>query len=129
MEDSIPQLKQNLPKVEIEELESGKYHINLHIVTGRKPSSPRAGDLLLDESRQEMTQEKYEAMTRGKVANANHWSRMEGESSLAKMLDGLDLLPGSPQYEQPPELKMPMKGTKVRGVVKIKEVESVGRSG
>jgi len=88
IEDEIPQLKNNLPKVEVEELKSGIYHINLHIVTGRKPATPRAGDLLADGSRQEMTDMKYEAMQRRVTSVANQWTRMENEASLEKMMDG-----------------------------------------
>jgi hypothetical protein len=87
-ENQIPQLRDSLPEVEIDALKSGLYHINLHIVTGRKPAMPRAGDLLLDGSRQEMTDSKYEEMQRRSASLANQWIRMENENSLGKMMDG-----------------------------------------
>jgi hypothetical protein len=58
------QLLKELPKVEMAELESGSYYLNLHIVTGRTPAYPRPGDLLGDGTRQDMTASKYGAMAR-----------------------------------------------------------------
>ena len=37
MEQEIPLLRKELPKVEQDALSSGFYYFNLHIVTGRKP--------------------------------------------------------------------------------------------
>jgi hypothetical protein len=73
----LEQLLQTLPKLELEALESGTYFLNLHIVTGRKPRQPRLGDLLLDGSRQEMTESMYDAMARhGNVKEQrNQWER------------------------------------------------------
>jgi hypothetical protein len=73
----LEQLLQTLPKLELEALESGTYFLNLHIVTGRKPRQPRLGDLLLDGSRQEMTESMYDAMARhGDVKEQrNQWER------------------------------------------------------
>jgi hypothetical protein len=56
------------------ELESGSYYMNLHIVTGRKPHSPRPGDLLQDGTRQDMTASKYDAMARND-AKFSQWKR------------------------------------------------------
>jgi hypothetical protein len=61
---TMDQLLKELPKVEMVELESGSYYLNLHIVTGRKPAYPRPGDLLGDGTRQDMTASKYDAMAR-----------------------------------------------------------------
>ena len=60
----MPKLRDELPKVEMSELESGSYFLNLHVVTGRKPAYPRPGDLLADGTRQDMTASKYDAMAR-----------------------------------------------------------------
>ncbi len=60
----MPQLRDELPEVEIAELENGSYFLNVHIVTGRKPALPRPGDLLKDGTRQYMTASKYDAMAR-----------------------------------------------------------------
>jgi hypothetical protein len=73
----LEQLLQTLPKLELEALESGTYFLNLHIVTSRKPRQPRLGDLLLDGSRQEMTESMYDAMARhGDIKEQrNQWER------------------------------------------------------
>jgi hypothetical protein len=72
---TLLQLKDALPQVEVHEIESGAYYLNLHIVTGRKPQSLRAGDLLPDGSRQEMTEWKYNAMARFADSTSNKWTR------------------------------------------------------
>ena len=40
LEDEVPKLKQELPKPELEAIESGNYHINIHVVNARKPHYP-----------------------------------------------------------------------------------------
>ncbi|APA08227.1 predicted protein [Sclerotinia sclerotiorum 1980 UF-70] len=71
-------LRERLLPVEIEEIESGNYYLTLHIVTARKPRSPRAGDLLMDGTRQEMTDIKYDQMARGnELKNQAGWKRFE----------------------------------------------------
>ena len=57
-ETNVTQLKEGLPEIEIEAIDSGLYYINLHIITGRKPLNHRLGDLLPDGTRQEMTDSK-----------------------------------------------------------------------
>ncbi|KAF4635743.1 hypothetical protein G7Y89_g2346 [Cudoniella acicularis] len=57
-------LKAGLPALEIEEIKSGLYHLNLHIVTGRKLPKPYTGDLLADGTRQEMSPPTYDAIAR-----------------------------------------------------------------
>ncbi|KAH8598104.1 hypothetical protein B0O99DRAFT_54545 [Bisporella sp. PMI_857] len=93
LEDSIPELKEVLPSIEVDEISSGKYYVNLYIVTGRKPLEPRAGHLLLDGSRQEMTESKYSAMARAFDGHdkSNHWQRLSSQTDLAKMMDGLSI--------------------------------------
>jgi hypothetical protein len=70
-------LKAELPKVEPNDLFSGEYHLNFHIVTGRKPSTPRTGDLLANGSRNEMTPFTYEAMARDNNYRAPQWKRCD----------------------------------------------------
>jgi len=92
LEDEIPKLSITLPKLEIEKIESGDYYLNLHIVTGRKPQNPRAGDLLLDGSRQEMTQSTYDAMARFSTLKGNQWTRyqrMDLETQMSTLIDNL----------------------------------------
>ncbi|KAH8683167.1 hypothetical protein BGZ60DRAFT_524506 [Tricladium varicosporioides] len=76
LEDSIPKLKAELPEVELEEIESGKYHLNLYIVTGRKPPKLRTGDLLSDGLREEMSESKYFAMARSTDTRSIQWKRL-----------------------------------------------------
>ncbi|KAK2628449.1 hypothetical protein QTJ16_001552 [Diplocarpon rosae] len=75
LENFIPKLFDELPAVEIAEIESGAYFMNLHVVTGRKPHEPRPGDLLVDGSRQEMTASKYDAMARHNDSKSSQWKR------------------------------------------------------
>jgi hypothetical protein len=60
----MDQLLKELSKVEMAELKSGSYYLNLHIVTGRKPVYPWPGNLLGDGTHQDMTASKYDAMAR-----------------------------------------------------------------
>jgi len=69
------QLKAELPSPELDEIASGKYYFNLHIVTGRKPPHPRPGDLLGNGTRQEMTASTYNAMARLNDAKSSQWKR------------------------------------------------------
>lgn len=55
-------------------MESGKYFLNLHIVTGRKPLQPRPGDLLIDGTRQGMD-DPYADMSHYPLTRATHWER------------------------------------------------------
>ncbi|TAQ88271.1 hypothetical protein B7494_g3368, partial [Chlorociboria aeruginascens] len=87
LENSIPTLLEFLPKVEESDLESGKFFLNLHIVTGRKPPFPRAGDLLLNGTRQEMTDSKYDVMTRFKDKPSNNWQRFLSLPSETNFID------------------------------------------
>ncbi|CAG8962129.1 hypothetical protein HYFRA_00005173, partial [Hymenoscyphus fraxineus] len=73
LEDSIPKLRAELPRVEMDEFESGAYYLNLHIVTGRKPQLPRTGDLLKDGERVEMTPSTYDAMARMNDTKSPTW--------------------------------------------------------
>jgi hypothetical protein len=70
------QLKENLPVLEVDAVESGKFYINLHIVTGRKPSNLRTGDLLSDGTRQATKGSKHNAeeATMGEL-RTNKWIR------------------------------------------------------
>jgi hypothetical protein len=71
----LEQVKQGLPSLEIDEMNSGNYYINLHIVTGRKPAQPRAGDLLLDGTRQGMIEPRYNGTTSAIEKISNSWTR------------------------------------------------------
>ncbi|KAG0648420.1 hypothetical protein D0Z07_5263 [Hyphodiscus hymeniophilus] len=95
-EDCVPNLKTALPAIETEAIESGEYYLNLHIVTGRKPGHPRAGDLLLNGTRQEMTNSKYEAMARTEDPKSNQWKRFDLGVELNGMINGLTNLSGAP---------------------------------
>ncbi|KAM0144045.1 hypothetical protein ACHAO1_000324 [Botrytis cinerea] len=80
LENDIPQLRERLLPVEVEEIESGNYYLTLHIVTARKPRCPRAGDLLLNGTREEMTDMKYDQMARVNklpVKNQAGWKRFD----------------------------------------------------
>lgn len=69
------QLFEELPEVDLDDLENGEYHLNLHFVTGRKPKDPRPGDLLADGTRQEMTNLKYDTMARYNNKRNSQWQR------------------------------------------------------
>jgi len=69
------QLLTQLPKVETEDLENGDYYLNLRNLTGRKPHDPRAGDILMDGTRGEMTAQVYDAMARFKNEKFSQWER------------------------------------------------------
>ena len=56
-------------------MEDGKFYLNLHIVTGRKPKDPRPGDLLVNGDRKEMTQGVYNAMARFQEVKSSQWER------------------------------------------------------
>ncbi|KAB8299796.1 hypothetical protein EYC80_000048 [Monilinia laxa] len=78
LENSISQLREKLLPVEVNEIESGNYFLTLHIVTARKPRCPRAGDLLIDGTREEMTDVKYDQMARSnELKNQAGWKRYE----------------------------------------------------
>ncbi|PVH76804.1 hypothetical protein DL98DRAFT_639812 [Cadophora sp. DSE1049] len=85
LENCIPKLCDELPKVEIAEIESGAYFMNLHIVTGRKPYDPRPGDLLRDGSRQEMTASTYDAMARHHDSKTSQWKRCSPSIALQRL--------------------------------------------
>jgi hypothetical protein len=98
-----PQLKSELPVIETAAIESGDYYLNFHIVTGRKPQHSRAGDLLLNGSRQEMTASKYETMAaRTNDSKTNHWKRLDLDSELTDLVQGLSVLRGAPSNITPP---------------------------
>jgi hypothetical protein len=61
--------------VEVDAIESGSYHLNIHVVTGRKPHLPRPGDLLLDGGRQDMTESSYDTIARFKAIKVSPWKR------------------------------------------------------
>lgn len=85
----------------MEAIESGAYYLNLHIVTGRKACIPRAGDLLLNGTRQEMTALKYEAMARTEAPKSNQWKRFDLEDELTGLVHGLSNLSGAPAVIAP----------------------------
>jgi hypothetical protein len=95
IENGIPLLAEQLPPVEMDALASGKYFLNLHIVTARKPKYPRPGDLLLDGSRQEMTSSKYDVMAKLNGAKSNQWRRFDLDGQLTKMMKSLGAIHGS----------------------------------
>ncbi|KAI9049289.1 hypothetical protein LZ554_007135 [Drepanopeziza brunnea f. sp. 'monogermtubi'] len=96
LENCIPKLCEELPAVEISEIASGAYFMNLHIVTGRKPYEPRPGDLLIDGSRQEMTASKYHAMARHHDSKTSQWKRYDLQGKLTTMMQSLTTLTGAP---------------------------------
>ncbi|KAL2068400.1 hypothetical protein VTL71DRAFT_16498 [Oculimacula yallundae] len=96
LENCIPKLCAELPKVEISEMESGAYFMNLHIVTGRKPYDPRPGDLLQDGTRQEMTASKYDAMARHHDSKSSQWKRFDLQGKLTTMMQSLTSLTAPP---------------------------------
>lgn len=60
----MPILASKFHEFDMNDLNFGNFYLNLHIVTARKPKFPRPGDLLMDGTRQEMAQFKYEKMAR-----------------------------------------------------------------
>ncbi|TVY91266.1 hypothetical protein LAWI1_G003407 [Lachnellula willkommii] len=81
LENSIPKLAAELPAPELDQISSGAYYLNLHLITGRKPPYPRTGDLLPDGTRQEMTASTYDAMAQARSkrgASTNRWKRCSG---------------------------------------------------
>ena len=97
--------------IEKDAIESGDYYLNLHIVTGRKPCHPRAGDLLLNGSRQEMTASKYEAMARTEDPKSNQWKRFDLDGELTGLVHGLSNLSGAPPVISPPAALTPSLST------------------
>ncbi|OWP02652.1 hypothetical protein B2J93_6485 [Marssonina coronariae] len=97
LENCIPKLFDELPALEIAEIESGAYFMNLHVVTGRKPHEPRPGDLLVDGSRQEMTASKYDAMARHNDSKSSQWKRYDLQDKLTTMMQSLTSLTGVPK--------------------------------
>ena len=59
------------------------------VITGRKPKPLRAGHLLLDGSRQEMTESKYEAMARASENKHNQWRRLDSETNLVNVMGNM----------------------------------------
>jgi len=59
------------------------------VITGRKPKPLRAGHLLLDGSRQEMTESKYEAMARANEVKHNQWRRLDSETNLISVMGNI----------------------------------------
>jgi hypothetical protein len=88
--------------IEKDAIKSGDYYLNLHIVTGRKPCHPRAGDLLLSGSRQEMTASKYEAMARTEEPRSNQWKRFDLDCEMTGLVHDLSILSGAPAVISPP---------------------------
>ncbi|THV55180.1 hypothetical protein BGAL_0012g00180 [Botrytis galanthina] len=92
LENDIPQLRESLSPVEIEEIKSGNHYLTLHIVTARKPRCSRAGDLLMNGTREEMTDMKYDQMARVNelpVKNQAGWKRFD-LGRISKMMTSFD---------------------------------------
>lgn len=89
LEDSIPVLKSSLPEVDYDELNYANLYVNFHIITARKPSSPRAGDLLKDGTRLEMSPQREFAMKRLNDATSNQWQRFNLDENLTGLLESL----------------------------------------
>lgn len=104
-----------MPTVEVDAIESGDYHLNIHVVTARKPPMSRPGDLLLDGKRQDMTEMSYDAMARFKAMKTSPWKRQvsflltclkitdcgffryEIDDNLTGIIENLKTLPGAPE--------------------------------
>lgn len=112
IENSIPVLAAELPDINLEDINSGNFYLNLHIVTARKPKFPRPGDLLTDGTRQEMTDVKYEKMAErtgaaknnslgGGVEKGGGWKRFDldlhSTHMVANMVAPLTTLKGGPE--------------------------------
>lgn len=113
IENSMPILAARLPEIELDELHSGNFYLNLHVVTARKPKFPRPGDLLMDGTRQEMTPFKYEKMAErrgatktgvlggGGIEKGSGWKRFESDlhssHMVATMVAPLTTLKGGPE--------------------------------
>ncbi|PQE12091.1 hypothetical protein CJF31_00000257 [Rutstroemia sp. NJR-2017a BVV2] len=83
LEDSIPQLEKHLPPVELDAVKSGNYYLTVHIVTARKPPFPRVGDQLTNSSREEMSDENRDCMSRDEaLKKAAAWKRLRYLSSI-----------------------------------------------
>lgn len=68
-------LEEELPLVDLIDLESGEYHLNLHFVTGRKPKDPRPGDLLANGTQQSMAGLAYDTLSRQESKKNSQWQR------------------------------------------------------
>lgn len=127
MEEEIPLLCKELPKVEQHALSSGFYYFNLHIVTGRKPKYPRPGDLLLDGTRQEMTSSKYDAMAKLNDAKSNQWKRFDLDGKLTSMMKALGAgeVVGHGSDAGTPASQSPQKSLSVPGRKGLSEASSL----
>ncbi|KAF4626436.1 hypothetical protein G7Y89_g11719 [Cudoniella acicularis] len=96
LENAIPKLKAELPAAEVNEIESGLYYLNLHIVTGRKPPKPRTGDLLADGARQEMSPSTYDTMARLNDTKSGNWKRFDSNKEANIILKSFTTLRGVP---------------------------------
>ncbi|PQE22215.1 hypothetical protein CJF32_00004578 [Rutstroemia sp. NJR-2017a WRK4] len=97
LEDSIPQLEQNLPPVELDAVKSGHYYLTVHVVTARKPPFPRAGDQLRNGSREESSDEKCDCISRGEaLKKAAAWKRLIDTNCDWDILETIDQV----EYQQ-----------------------------
>ncbi|KUJ19771.1 uncharacterized protein LY89DRAFT_731026 [Mollisia scopiformis] len=100
LENCIPKLRDELPEVEVADLEHGKYHLNVHIITGRKPMDLRPGDLMANGERREMTSSTYDAMAKFDAIKSSQWKRFDLEGNLAGIMQNLTTLTGAPEALQ-----------------------------
>lgn len=92
IENSVPLLKANLPAMNLTEISHGNYYINLHVLTARKPKLPKAGDMLMDGMRQEITDMTYDTMVRMNDSTTNLWKRFDLDPRLTTMMESLTTL-------------------------------------
>lgn len=99
---------QELPKAELDNLLSGGFYINLHLITGRKPDGQRMGDREEDGTRAFMTEAKYDWMARSLVdTKSTKWKRSETyridlDIKLEGLLGNFSPLHGGLEYLGPP---------------------------
>ncbi|RDW89466.1 hypothetical protein BP6252_01498 [Coleophoma cylindrospora] len=104
LEDEIPKLKKELPPIEIDLLPSTGFFLNFHIISGRKPTEGRMGDICEDGSREFMTEAKYDSMARFEAeAKSSQWKRaaryrFQLDNRLSGMLGDLSTLCGGPDH-------------------------------
>ena len=109
--------------------------MNLHVVTGHKPTSPRHGHLLADGTRAHMTSTVYEGMAKVRATSYDHdkgknWQRGEVEG-LQDLLEDLKIDSGGLDWEKLAAERVALSGDaeaqaeeqKVKGQEKEKEVQ------
>ncbi len=82
----VIQLATELPQPNFNEIGFGKFYINMHIVSGRKPRDPRPGDMLKDGTRQGMSTNTFDRLKRADTSKGDQWNRAVLDARLVTMM-------------------------------------------